>query len=149
MTVLVYEDVELRKGSIDSPLDTAREALVKFIEANRSIVDDGICLRFCLHQKVATKTRASSVANSQALRRLFSVKGAKKTWEADKEGHKYDFNFETDTFAWDGDLLHLTSLEQLVLYQVLVLGQSKPALLPQVKNKLVKKFGKDFLKGLI
>ena len=145
MTTLIFTDVELRRGELDV-FDIASEQLKEFIADNKDILADGANLRFSIMHKTEGR-RAGKTSNVAALDRLLSAPGVETKWE----GGGYVLDFGNKVYKRTGMSpevgIHLTALEQLALYQVLIMKMSR-SLVPlwsQVAHGLRQKFGTDFM----
>ena len=133
MTTIIYVDVPI------SEVDAG--TLTSFLSENQEIIEPETTLRMSLHKK-ATGQRQSKYEAAKILKAL--LPGRTPIWRKDE----YSFDFNLGSYMWGNTALHLTSQEQLVLYQKLVLDVMPPAYHAVITN-VRRRLGPDFLVGYI
>ena len=156
MTTLTYQDIELRKGEFD-PIAKATEAATAFIKEHGTLIESGAMLRMSFHLK-AVKERSSKFTNAEALRRLLSAPGAANIVDGGGRASVgvpkakdagFVLDFANRKYMYQKRAIHLTALEQLALYKKLVLRMDDIPYWSRILSGMRKKFGQDFLEGLV
>ncbi len=150
MMPLAQEDFVIQEAEGSTIETLLVDALASYIEMHRDVIEVGGTIRFSFLPNRITEKRAGKQEIDEMLKVLSDVhkkSGGSCLWKEDA----YVFDFEKRVYTMDGAPIHLTAMEQLVLFRVLVekLDVTIVPRLAQVRQGLYRRFDKEFLAGYL
>jgi len=149
MTELAYKDVVISKSDKDSPAALIQCAVDEFAEQHSAALASGCTVRISIMIDAGTQ-RTSKFVSEEGLNNLL-LSASEKIWQCKEKQYRFDFEHRSYTRR-DGAVvttLHLTAQEQLALYKKFVLKERDIPKWPQIRYNLLRRFGMDFMKGII